>query len=97
MPLAEQLANVGSEVDRVAHWRDTGDKKSKEGAAERALELLDFTISDTKNKTRLLELLRLREVFCDTFLGDNQYGVSADYLEEYFLQFAILANKHKFE
>lgn len=97
MSLVEQLANIGSEVSRVTHWHTVSDQKGKGKAVERALELLDLTIADEKNRSRLSELLRLREVFCDTFLGENIYGVSPEYLDEYFLQFGVAANRERFK
>ncbi len=42
--------------------------------AEHKKLLLDFTINDTKNKNRLQEILRVREVLVDDSFGDNTYG-----------------------
>ncbi|MBU2037160.1 hypothetical protein KJ866_03135, partial [Patescibacteria group bacterium] len=69
----EQMANVGSEVARTINWRDKNSQYSQ-AAFERALELLDLTIDDDKNKKRLRELLRVREVMADYFQFDNIYG-----------------------
>ena len=41
---------------------------------ERALELLDLTIADTKHRSRLRELTRLGEILPDYFWFDNRYG-----------------------
>ena len=48
MPLAEQLANVGSDVARARRWQDT-DAHLCDKAFERALELLDLTIGDPRS------------------------------------------------
>lgn len=42
------------------------------------LELLDLTIEDPRwrGTGRLKELLRLREVLCDLFYGDNVYNTT---------------------
>lgn len=93
MILAEQLANIGSEVSRVAHWHEKGDDESKEKAVERALELIDLSISDQKNSMRLSELTRLREVLCDCFTGENIYNSTASMIEDYFLPFAIIVRR----
>ncbi|RKX93222.1 MAG: hypothetical protein DRP84_08765, partial [Spirochaetes bacterium] len=59
------------------------------GAFFRALELVDFTISDSRNKKggRLKELCRLREVLADYFFGNNQYNSSEDSWHKYFFAF----------
>ena len=52
---------------------------------KRALELLDLTItSRIKAHHSTHELLRLREVLCDYFTGDNEYGSTPDSLNRYF-------------
>ena len=45
--LAEQLANVGSEVGRMLRWRGR-DERLMTGAFDRALELLDLTLADPR-------------------------------------------------
>jgi hypothetical protein len=91
--LVEQMANIGSEVSRVIHWKEKGNKVNQEKAIERALELIDLTIADKRWKSRLLELLRLREVFCDLFIGDNTYNTSFKSLQNYFLFFGLIKAK----
>jgi len=66
-----------------------GDKEKEEEALWRALELIDLTVIRRKS----VEILRLREVVCDLFFGKNIYKVPVNSLKEYFLQFALLANK----
>ncbi len=92
--LSEQLANIGSEFNRTLHWQEKGDKLNKEKSFERLLELIDLTISDKRWLSRSQEILRLREVICDFFLGDNVYSISPEILKNYFLYFALRsANK----
>ena len=62
----EQMANIGSEAGRAINWKNKGREEYSRLAFERALELLDLTIADPKNKQRLRELLRLREVLADS-------------------------------
>jgi len=90
--LMEQLANVGSEVNRTIAWKDKNPEYSRM-AFERALELLDLTISDPKNKGRLKELLRMREVLADYFLYDNIYQSDDKFWQNYFFNFAYTARK----
>lgn len=46
----EQMANVGSEVERAIKWKNKNNTDFSRQAFERALELLDLTINDGKNK-----------------------------------------------
>ena len=86
LPFFEQMANVGSEVGRAINWRVRGGENSRL-AFERALELLDLTIDDVKNRTRRRELLRVREVLADYFAGDNVYQSSDTSWQNYFYAF----------
>lgn len=89
LSLAEQLANIGSEVGRAAKWQEK-DKQNFEGAVNRALELLDLTLEDPRWRDRLLELGRIREVFCDGVLGGKEYNTNLSNLENYFYPFMNL-------
>jgi hypothetical protein len=89
IPFELQMGNIGSEINRVILWDESGDRKGKENALWRALELLDLTIS----QRRSWELLRLKEIVCDKFLGENSYKVSSKFLKNYFLDFALLSSK----
>ena len=93
--LMEQMANIGSEVFRAIKWKEKGDKKIAEGAFYRALEIFDLTIADCKNVNRLKETFRVRELFCDFFIGNNLYQQTADQWNKYFYQFAYLAQNRK--
>jgi hypothetical protein len=90
--LFEQLANVGCDISRTIEWRKKGDIDYANRSFDRALELLDLTISDPKNKgaTRK-ELVRTREVLIDYFLYHNEYNTSDAIWHEYFLDFNFAA------
>ncbi|MEO0185960.1 MAG: hypothetical protein ABIL20_09205 [candidate division WOR-3 bacterium] len=90
----DQVANIGSEVVRAISWREKNREYSIK-AIERALELLDLTVADKKNRGRLKELLRLREVLVDYFYFDNQYGSSDKLWHSYFYPFFHAARKGK--
>jgi len=60
-------------------------------AFERALELLDLTISDSKNIKRLKELLRLRETLADYFAFENEYKSTDKSWQNYFYAFNFAA------
>ncbi|KKT16222.1 MAG: hypothetical protein UV98_C0035G0002 [Parcubacteria group bacterium GW2011_GWB1_43_6] len=87
----EQAANVGSEVERAISWRKKGNLEYSRLAIERALELLDLTIDDRKNKKKLRELLRLREVLIDYFYSNNTFSSSDRLWQSYFTPFNFAA------
>lgn len=89
--LFEQMANIGAEVGRAINWRKKNNKQMSQNAFYRALELLDFTIDDRKNKNSLKEILRVREVLVDYFFGDNIYHSTDNNLEKYFYHFNFAA------
>jgi len=86
----EQMANIGSEVERTIKWRDK-DKKYFQMAFERCLELIDLTASDPKNKNRLKEILRSRETLVDYFIGKNIYRSTDKLWQNYFYGFNYAA------
>ena len=90
--LAEQLANVGSEVGRMRRWRGRDDRLST-AAFERALELLDLTLADPRWRARLREIARARELLCDAATGGTEYGTRLEDLDRYFLAFAVAARR----
>lgn len=88
----QQLLAVGSEVGRARSSEERKDEVGKHRALERALELLDFTIADPRwHNHRLSEILRLRELIADQYVGSNEYTSRLDKLEEYFVPFGIVA------
>jgi hypothetical protein len=93
--LVEQLANVGSEVERAMNWSRKGRSEYSANAVYRGLELLDLTIADPRHRQRLKELTRLREVLLDYFLGPNEFGSSELAWHRYFHAFGIAAAKRK--
>jgi hypothetical protein len=92
--LAEQLANVGSEVGRMLRWRER-DPRLAAGAFDRALELLDLTLADPRWRGRLREIARARELLCDAAAGGGSYGSTLEGLDRYFLAFAVAARKSR--
>jgi hypothetical protein len=91
LSLLEQMANIGSEVGRAINAREQGKEDRAVAASYRALELFDFSLSDTKHHHRLKEIARARECFADFFFGDNQYAFTGDWWQKYFLDFTIAA------
>jgi hypothetical protein len=86
----EQMANVGAEIGRAINWREK-DMAMSTASLYRGIELLDETIQDKKNKAKIIELCRLREVLADYFCFDNIYGSSDQNLNNYFYAFNYAA------
>ncbi len=85
------MGNVGSEVERALKWQQRGDNEHRTLAVERALELLDLTIADPRNRGRLSEMTRVREELVDYFCGENRFGSSPGRWRAYFDAFALAA------
>ncbi len=94
MTLFEQLGNVGSEVHRARNWQGR-DESLYRAAIDRALELMDFVISDSRWRGRLKEIARAREMIVDASLGGKEYGSTFEGLDNYFFGFAIAARLKK--
>lgn len=91
MSIEEQLANIGSDIERTIKWKKEGDHEYSMDAFDRALELIDFTIADPKNKHRLKEIVRARELLVDHFMFDNEYNSTDEEWQNYFMWFTWLA------
>ena len=90
--LFEQLANVGTDIERTIQWKAKNNLDYCQKAFERALELLDLTIADPKNKgARLKELVRVREALVDHFVYDNEYATTDESWQKYFFDFNYAA------
>ena len=96
LSLAEQLANVGSEVDRaIAAWAaQRSDRLDR--ALARALELFDLTVRDDRWRGhRRGEILRWREAFCRLFFDPESPVGDAAGVSAFFLRFAVLARRNR--
>lgn len=91
----EQMANIGSEVERAISWKNKGNQEYSRMAINRGLELLELTKSDTRNVKRLKELCRLYEVLADYFYFDNSYSSSDELWRKYFYAFNYAARVNK--
>lgn len=89
--LMEQFSNVGSDIERAIRWKERGEPEDSKAAFERALELLDLTVADPKNRNRLKEILRMREALVDYFMYDNEYMTSDEFWRQCFLDYGWAA------
>jgi hypothetical protein len=67
-----------------------------ENSIIRTLELFNLTLSDPKNKGRLKEVARAKELFLDAvYNGAKEYKTNLEDLDKYFYQFALLVSKKR--
>jgi hypothetical protein len=91
----EQMANIGSEIERTISWKKRSNPDYSNKAFERGLELIDLTIRDGKNRSRLRELTRVREILCDHFAFSNQYRSTDESWQKYFYAFTFAACRNR--
>jgi len=94
MPFAEQMANIGSELERALNWRAKNNADYSQRAFERALELMDLTLASARGFARLKELARVREAMADYFVGTNQFGSTEISWRRYFAHFTHAARRN---
>ena len=94
LSFCEQMANIGSEVERIINWRAKNNTEYSHQAFERALELIDLTLDNLRGLSRLKEIARLREVLADYFIGTNQYKSTDISWRKYFAFFDYAARKN---
>jgi hypothetical protein len=95
MLFIDQMANIGSEVERALDWRARHNELYCQQALERALELIDLTLDRVKGFCRLREIARIREALVDYFMGTNQFGFIDESLRKYFFNFIFASRKDK--
>ena len=94
LPFLEQMANIGSEVERALNWRMKKNADYAQKAFERALELIDLTLDNDRNYAHLKEIARLREAIVDYFYDSNQFKSSETSWRNYFLPFTYAARRN---
>jgi len=94
LSFVEQMANIGSEVERAINWKAKHNNAYSQKAFERALELVDLSLNSVKKFTQLKEVARLREALVDYFLGTNQFKSTEESWKRYFLSFTYAARKN---
>ena len=88
----EQLANIGCDIERTIRWKNKGNLEYSQQAFYRALELIDLTKADPKNRGgKLRELCRMREALVDHFVYANEYNTTDEIWSNYFYQFNYAA------
>jgi hypothetical protein len=94
LPFLEQMANIGSELERALNWQTKGNSYYCQRSFERTLELIDLTLDNVKGFARLKEIARMREVIVRYFLKEDSFGFNAASLKKYFSYFFYAARKN---
>ncbi len=96
MPFCEQMANIGSEVNRAFNWHSKGKLDYSEKALMRAFDLLDLTINANRYYSRLKELMRIKEGLLDFYYNSNKtFNSTEEAWKKYFLQFAHMSRQNR--
>jgi hypothetical protein len=95
LSFVEQMANIGSEIERFLNWRAKNQPEYSAKAFERALELIDLTLDANRQKGRLREVARVREILVDSSGVMRAYNSSDDSWRKYFLAFAQAARRRR--
>ena len=90
----EQMANIGSEVERALNWRAKNNSIYSQKASCRALELTDLALETAATFPRRKELARLREALVDYFFGENQFKSTEASWRKYFFHFTYAARRN---
>jgi hypothetical protein len=95
LPFVEQMANIGSEVERALNWQEKNNPEYSQKAFERSLELIDLTLDSNTVDSHIKEIARLREFIVDYFYCKNEFRSTAAWFRKYFLQFNYAAAKRR--
>lgn len=96
LTLAEQLGNAGADVGRAIRASAGGNEARAGSALARALAQLDLTLADPRwAGHRRREIARAREVTCDLLAGDNDFGSTPEWLERWFMAYAVEARTRR--
>lgn len=89
----DQMAHIGSEIERASYWEAKSDRTSRNHCLERALDLIDLTKNDSRLNGRRKELCYLRELVADQYANTSVYDVTLESIDQYCTEFALIARK----
>lgn len=95
LSFVEQMANIGSEVERFLNWRAKHQPEYSTKALYRALELIDLTLDANRQKGRLREVARVREMLVDFAQPAPLFKSSEESWRRYFLAFVHAARRNR--
>lgn len=91
----EQIAHIGSEVERTIAWKEKGNEEYSKLAFFRSLELFDLSTTCKHTYPQLKEMLRTREMWVDFIYFDNEYNSTSKQFRDYFNQLLMVLNRTK--
>ena len=95
LSFVEQMANIGSEVERALNWKRKNNDAYFQKASDRALELIDLTLGSTRKPSCLREVARVREALADYFFGTNQFQSTEASWRKYFFDFTYASRRNR--
>ena len=93
LPFLEQMAAIGSEVERALSWKKKQNHEYSQRAFDRALELIDLSLDSARGFARIKELARVREAMVDFFAGQNQFKSTETSWRKYFDPFTCAVRR----
>lgn len=87
MSVGEQISNIGSEVERAIKYKNKGESNKSLAFVNKALELIERSQMDPKNKNRIQEFGFCKEELIDYFIGENIYETTDAALRKYYNAF----------
>ena len=91
----EQMGHIGSEISRARIWHDKNERLTRNRCIDRAFDLIDLTLEDSKWRGRRRELCHFREVLADCYGDYQEYKISLKDLEQYCFEFALAARRDR--
>ena len=89
--IQEKIRNI---INNKIKWYNTRNWQKGVGRKfERALELIDITLTTNLRRTALIELCRIRENLCEEYFKPDTKGI--EQLNKYLFQFALVKRKLK--
>jgi len=86
MSFLEQMANIGSEVERTILWNTKKNDDYSKKAFYRSLELFDLSLGAPLKLSKRREVARARELWVDFVMYGNSYKSTSDQWRKYFYQ-----------
>ena len=86
MSFLEQMANIGSEVERTISWKAKGNDNYSRKAFYRSLELFDLSLNAPLKPSKRKEVARARELWVDFVEYSNKYKSTSERWRKYFYQ-----------
>ncbi len=84
MLFLEQMANIGSEVERTISWKAKKNDNYSKKAFYRSLELFDLSLSAPLKPSKRREVARARELWVDFVMYGNSYKSTSEQWRKYF-------------